>query len=123
LDEQHIDSHVTPPSLSILADFFTRDSMADNSASDLVITKATPASPVTNEFSLFAEDQWQLSRNLSLSAGVRWDVSPAPKGQDGQDAYAVLGDAGNPTPLHVAPRGTPLWHTGWTNFAPRLGAA
>jgi hypothetical protein len=123
LDEQHIDGNVTPPSLSILADFFTRDSMADNSASDLVITKATPANPVTNEFSLFAEDQWQLSRNLSLSAGVRWEVSPAPKGQDGQDAYAVLGDVGNPITLHVAPRGTPLWHTGWTNFAPRLGAA
>jgi hypothetical protein len=25
--------------------------------------------------------------------------------------------------LQLAPRGTPLWHTTWSNFAPRLGAA
>ena len=28
-----------------------------------------------------------------------------------------------PPRLQLAPRGTPLWHTGWFNLAPRLGAA
>ena len=123
IDEQHISSHLTPPPLSILADFFTSDALANNSASDLVITRSTPANPVLNEFSLFAEDQWKVSSTLNLSAGLRWDVTPAPKGQHGQDAYTVLGDVNAPATLQLAPRGTPLWHTSWFNFAPRLGAA
>jgi Carboxypeptidase regulatory-like domain/TonB dependent receptor/TonB-dependent Receptor Plug Domain len=123
VDEQHISSHVTPPSLSILADFFTPDSLVNNSASDLVTSRSLPANPVLNEFSLFAEDQWKASPRLNLSAGLRWDVSPAPKGQHGEDAYTVLGDVNAPATLQLAPRGTALWHTSWLNFAPRIGAA
>jgi Carboxypeptidase regulatory-like domain/TonB dependent receptor/TonB-dependent Receptor Plug Domain len=123
LDEQHISSHLTPPPLSILADYFTPDALASNSASDLVITQSTPANPVLNEFSLFAEDTWKVSSALNLSAGLRWDVAPAPKGQHGQDAYTVEGNVNAPATLQLAPRGTPLWHTSWFNFAPRLGAA
>ena len=123
LDAQHIASHVTPPDLSVLADFFTADSMVENSASDLVITRRTPANPVLNEFSVFAEDEFKISQTLNLSAGLRWDVDPAPTGKNGQDAYTVLGDVNTPTTLQLAPRGTPLWHTSWFNFAPRLGAA
>ncbi len=123
MDEQHISSHLTPPPLSILADFFAPDSLANNAASDLVITWSSPANPVLNEFSLFAEDQWKVSSTFNLSAGLRWDVAPAPKGQHGQDAYTVEGDVNAPSTLQLAPRGTPLWHTSWFNFAPRLGAA
>jgi hypothetical protein len=123
IDEQHIASHLTPPALSILADFFASDSLANNSASDLVVTWSTPSNPVLNEFSLFAEDQWKVSSTLNVSAGLRWDVSPAPKGQHGQDAYTVLGNVNAPATLQLAPRGTALWHTSWFNFAPRLGAA
>jgi hypothetical protein len=123
MDEEHISSHLTPPPLSILADFFAPDSLANNSASDLVISRSATADPVINEFSLFAEDEWKLSSTFSLSAGLRWDVSPAPKGQHGQDAYTVVGNVNVPATLQVAPRGTPLWHTSWFNFAPRLGAA
>ena len=123
VDEQHISSHLTPPSLSILADFFTLDSLLNNAASDLVISQSTPANPVLNELGLFAEDAWKLSSRLNVSAGLRWDVSPAPKGQHGQDAYTALGDVSAPVTLQLASRGTPLWHTSWSNFAPRLGAA
>jgi Carboxypeptidase regulatory-like domain/TonB-dependent Receptor Plug Domain len=123
VDEQHISSHLTPPPLSILADFFTRDSLVNNSASDLVITRSMPANPVLNVFSLFAEDAWKVSSRVNLSGGLRWDVSPAPKGQHGQDAYTALGNVNDPATLQLAPRGTPLWHTSWFNFAPRIGAA
>ncbi len=123
IDQRRLASSVIPASLSILADFFTRDSIVGNSASDLVITRSIPAKPVLNQFSAFGQDEWKISSVLSLSAGLRWDVNPAPKGQDGQDAYTVLGDVYTPATLRLAPRGTPLWHTGWFNFAPRLGAA
>ncbi len=123
LDQRYVAARISPPSLSILADFFSTNSLIENSASDLVITRSIPAKPAFHQFSAFAEDEWKISPVLSLSAGLRWDVNPAPKGQDGQDAYTVLGDVDAPATLRLAPRGTPLWHTGWFNFAPRLGAA
>jgi hypothetical protein len=123
VDQRHIRAGITLPALSVLADFFTRDSLVENLASDLVVTRSTPARPVLNEFSAFAEDEWKIWPSLSLSVGLRWDVNPAPKGQNGQDAYTVLGDVAAPATLQLAPRGTSLWRTGWFNLAPRLGAA
>ena len=50
-------------------------------------------------------------------------MDPAAKGEHGLDAYTVQGDVNSPDSLHLAPRGTPLWHTGWYNIAPRAGLA
>ena len=58
-----------------------------------------------------------MSKSLSLSLGLRWEVAPPPKGEHGQDAYTLLGDF-NARQFIVAPRGTPLWHTGWYNSLP-----
>jgi hypothetical protein len=123
VDQEHVALNLTPPSLSVLADFFTVASLKNNSASDLVITRSLPANPILNEFSAFAQDQWKLSPVLNLSFGLRWDVNPAPRGKSGQDAYTVLGDVNDPATLQLAPRGTALWHTSWHNLAPRFGAA
>ncbi|HEY4049655.1 MAG TPA: TonB-dependent receptor, partial [Acidobacteriaceae bacterium] len=123
IDQRHVSASLTPAALSVQADFFDRNSMVTNSASDIVITKSSPANPVLDEFSAFVEDEWKVSKALNLSMGLRWDVNPAPKGQHGQDAYTVLGDINAPATLQLAPRGTPLWDTSWYNLAPRLGAA
>jgi hypothetical protein len=123
MDERRIASNIHPAALSVRADFFDRDSMLNNSVSALVVTRTNPASPILNQFSLFAQDDWKMSKALSLSLGLRWEVDPPPKGEHGQDAYTVLGDVNSPTTLHVAPRGTLLWHTSWFNFAPRAGVA
>ena len=123
IDQQRVDFNLTPPTLSVLADFFTTTSLQNNSASDLVITKSLPAYPVLNEFSAFAEDEFKISPTLNISLGLRWDVNPAPTGRNGQDAYTVLGDVSEPSTLRLGPRGTPLWHTSWHNLGPRFGVA
>jgi DNA invertase Pin-like site-specific DNA recombinase len=123
IDERHIASTNNPASLSIQADFFTRDSMLSGIASDIAITQSAPANPILNQFSAFAQDEWRASRALTLSLGLRWEVNPPPKGSDGMNAYTAIGDVVSPSTLKLAPRGTPLWHTGWFNFAPRFGAA
>jgi hypothetical protein len=97
--------------------------MLNNAVSALVVTNSSPASPILNQFSLFAQDDWKMSKALSLSLGLRWELAPPPKGEHGQDAYTILGDPNTPASLKVAPRGTPLWHTGRYNFAPRAGVA
>jgi hypothetical protein len=123
MDERRIVSNTHPAALSVQADFFDKDSMLNNSVSALVVTRTNPASPILNEFSLFAQDDWKMSKALSLSLGLRWELDPPAKGEHGQDAYTVLGDVNSPGTLHVAPNGTPLWHTSWFNFAPRAGVA
>jgi hypothetical protein len=123
VDERRIVSTVIPAPLSVEADFFSRQSMADNLASDVIITKSESANPTINEFSAFAQDEWRISKALTLSLGLRWEVNPPPKAGDGRDAYTVLGNIESPSTLTLAPRGTPLWHTSWFNLAPRLGVA
>jgi hypothetical protein len=122
-DERYLASRINPASLSIQADFFDRPSMIDGFASNVAITKNEPARPVLNQFSAFAQDEWRVSKALTLSLGLRWEVNPPPTGKDGLDAYTAIGDMTLPSTLRVARRGTPLWHTGWSNFAPRFGAA
>jgi Carboxypeptidase regulatory-like domain/TonB-dependent Receptor Plug Domain len=119
VDERHLSIGIDPPSFSVLADFFDRNSIVNGEPTDTVITKASPANAVLNEFSAFAEDSWQATKSLNLSFGLRWDVDPAPSG----GAYTARGNVSDPLSLQLKPRGTTLWPTAWLNFAPRLGAA
>jgi len=123
LDQRRIGSNLSPAALSVQAAFFDYQSLINNLASALVIKENNPASPIVNQFSAFLQDEWKLSKTLNLSLGVRWEVNPAPSGKHGADAFTALGDVASPSTLRVEPRGTPLWQTSWSNFAPRLGAA
>jgi Carboxypeptidase regulatory-like domain/TonB-dependent Receptor Plug Domain len=123
IDQRHVASTVNPAPLSVEADFFSRQAMVDNLASNIAITKSEPASPILNQFSAFAQDEWRASKALTLSMGIRWEVNPPPRGRRGMDAYTAIGDIDSPATLRLAPRGTPLWNTSWFNLAPRFGAA
>lgn len=123
IDQRHLVSTIHPPALSVEADFFNPQSLVANSASDIAITKSLPAAPTFNEFAAFIQDQWQASKRLTVSSGLRWEVDPAPHGRNGVDAYTAIGNLARPSSLTLAPRGTPLWDTSWFNLAPRLGAA
>jgi hypothetical protein len=80
-----------------------------------------PAHPLYKNFSAFVEDEWKVSTRLNLSLGLRWDVNPPPRATQGLMPYTVQG--ASPETWDLAPQGTPLWHTAWFNFAPRLGVA
>lgn len=65
---------------------------------------------------------WKATAKLSLTYGVRWDYNPPPTEAHGNVPFAGIG-LDNPSTIAFAPRGTPLWKTVMTNFAPRLGVA
>ncbi len=98
-------------------------SLLANSASDISITKNLAAAPVLNQFAAFVQDEWQVSKTLTISSGLRWEVDPVPHGKNGADAFTAVGNLASPASVSLAPRGVALWDTSWFNLAPRIGAA
>ena len=77
----------------------------------------------SQNFSMYGQDSWKASPRLTLTYGVRWDVNPPLRGTDAaNDPFTVAG-LNDPATMTLAPRGTPLYATGYGNLAPRLGLA
>ena len=89
-----------------------------------VLVQASPGArfPLFNNFSLYGQDNWRVTRRLTLSYGLRWELNSPPTENSGHPAATVIG-LDNPATATVAPPGTPLWNTSYTNFAPRIGVA
>lgn len=77
--------------------------------------------PVFQSLSLFAQDQWRRTSNLTLTYGLRWELAPPPSTDD-QQPFAV-DQVDDPTTLKLAAPGSSLWKTRFLNFAPRAGVA
>ncbi len=78
--------------------------------------------PIYTNLSAFAQDTWRVSRRLTLTYGLRYEVNPSPSEKNGNLPPTVL-NLSNPSALALAPAGTRLYDTKWNNFAPRVGMA
>jgi len=110
-----------PSTPSIQYSFFSEASVQANSADIAYGSTNASAYPVYTNFSAYAQDEWQANSRLHLSAGLRWEVNPPPGASQGALPYTVTSTS--LATMTLAPSGTPLWHTAWFNFAPRLGLA
>lgn len=78
--------------------------------------------PTAKNLGLFFQDDWRVSVRLSVSLGLRWDLNPPPSISGAQE-YTYTGNINNPSSLALAPLGTPLYKTSYTDFGPRFGLA
>jgi len=105
-------------------------SIAQTFYSDLSTWQA-PGTPrvrnfVFHEYGFFAQDDWRVSRNLTLNLGLRWDFSGVPSETGGQsgtlDQVANLNTSSQIDNLTLK-KGGQWYKNDWNNFAPRLGLA
>jgi hypothetical protein len=74
------------------------------------------------QFNFFAQDEWKVKRNVTLSYGVRWEVNP-PVSEAGGRVYVpnkpIDGSQGDVTFVHAG-----RWYNNynWGAVAPRFGA-
>jgi hypothetical protein len=78
---------------------------------------------LAQNFSLYGQDTWKITRRFTVTYGMRWDVNPPLKGKNAaNDPFTVTG-LDNPATIALATRGTPLYETRYGNVAPRIGIA
>jgi hypothetical protein len=102
--------------------FFSANDVQTNNPAFVSAANTATLYPLYQNFAAFIQDEWRITSSLNISLGLRWEVNPAPGVTQGTLPYTVEG-AGNLATMTLAPQGTPLWKTAWSNFAPRLGAA
>jgi hypothetical protein len=78
---------------------------------------------LSQNFSIYSQDTWKITRRFTVTYGLRWDVNPPLKGKNAaNDPFTVTG-LNNLATIALAPRGTPLYQTTYENVAPRVGLA
>jgi hypothetical protein len=105
--------------------WFTASSIPDflsTGQASLFARTLEPTQFLSRAFSLYGQDTWRATSRLTLTYGLRWELSPAPSPR-GTTTLASWTNVSNPGALAIAPPGTPLWSTTYGNFAPRLGIA
>lgn len=104
---------------------FTSSTVSDllsSGSADLSAATALHTRLLAQSLSLYAQDNWKLTRRLSVVYGLRWELSPAPTPQDGT-TLGTWTDLNDPAAITLAPAGSALWSTTYANFAPRIGLA
>lgn len=97
------------------------NALVQNTPSSGAIIAPSETRPVYDNFSLFGQDTWRVTPNLTLTYGIRYEVVPAPGAENGKLPPTISSSANLATATYV--EGKKFYETTYNNFAPRIGAA
>lgn len=122
LEYQQVTASTNPPSHRYTYRFTNNAvEFAQGLARVVTIANLLPASARRESYSLFVQDTFRATRDLTLSYGLRYSVKPAPFSRTDREPFLVDFDTLEPNRLPM-PRGGPLWKTSWADIAPRINA-
>ncbi len=121
-DYRGIFTSTAPPSATAVALALSVQSLITTGSAIFVGQTQAHSQFLAQALSLYGQDSWKIGSRLTLTYGLRWEWSPAPSAR-GNTTFAAWTHTDDPAQLALAPAGTPLWNTRYTNFAPRIGAA
>jgi len=122
LDYRAVFLNFSPAQNQVVLRSSTTQQFLQTEAGDLRVTGFRPSQILSNAFSMYGQDRWKIGTRLTLTYGLRWELSPAPSGR-GSTTLASWTNVDNPGLISLAHAGTPLWNTTYGNFAPRVGVA
>jgi hypothetical protein len=102
--------------------FRSQPGVLSGTAGNIRISASQGSRPVFDNFSVYVQDNWKISRRLTLNMGLRWELNPAPHDANGLKPVTVVGVENLPTAT-LAPATAPFYKTFYTAFAPRTGIA
>lgn len=87
---------------------------------NLVVANHLAARATHQTFAAFVQDTVRLTPRLSIDAGLRYRIQPAPT--SGIAEQPLLIDYEALPEMRTLPAGSALWATSWTDLAPHVGA-
>jgi hypothetical protein len=78
------------------------------------------------QYSFFAQDTWSVTRHLTLTYGIRWEIDPALDWTSNNPGFSLQRSSfniANLSNVNINSLGTPAYATTWGNVSPRLGIA
>lgn len=109
-----------PSDFNLTVNFLSERSITKGIADSLIVQSQDAITVKHDIVSLYAQDTWSTGRRLTIDYGLRWDLSPAPVAEDGQSLYTVTSSK-DIQAMNLAPEGTELYPTVYTNIGPRAG--
>jgi len=122
LDYRHLSPQTEFSPYQVQYVFGSLSKVLANTVPQAFVVSRTPAQLVFSNWSLFAQDTWNITRNLTITYGLRWDYNTAPSSPNGTLPFTVT-QVGNFATMQLARPGTSLWNPQKDDFAPRLAIA
>jgi outer membrane receptor protein involved in Fe transport len=89
----------------------------------VTITSNVPTQFRFGSYGFFAQDTWRVTRRLTTTFGLRWDLAKAPKPLSGPGLFRAQ-NFDNPAQFNLTlGPGIKQFDADWRTFAPRLGAS